>query len=170
VPHATLSINSDEIVIPTDGGAVRLPLRQIRAWAYFGSEPMMRQAIVDTGCPACTLPKRIWERLDRQSDIAWIADPPATVPVGALTRTTVLLGGRYPYRLGRVRLRIVDLGDGQLAPREVMALCTEDGAGDRPEAERLPLILGLAEVLNGRALLLQVSENGARWSALLNEP
>lgn len=169
--HAKLLIDFSETVVLIDGGGViRLPKRQIRAWAYFGSEPAIRQAVVDTGCPVCTLPKRVWEKLNDRGDITWLADPPAAVPATALTRTTILLGGRYPYRLGRVRLRIVDLGDGQLAPREVPVLCTEDDAARRPDSERVPLIVGLADALNGRALLLQVSEGGARWAAVITEP
>jgi hypothetical protein len=168
VSHAKLSIDYRETVVPAaGGGAIRLPRRQIRAWAHFGTERVMRQAVVDTGCPICTLPKRIWEKLDRRGDVAWVADPPATVSAGGITHTTALLGGRYPYRLGRIRLRIVDLGDGELAPRDVLTLCTEDPAV--PPQDPLPLIIGLAEVMNGRSLLLQVSESGERWLALMTE-
>ncbi len=45
-------------------------------------------------------------------------------------------------------------------------MCVEDGTSPMP----LPLILGLAEVMNGRALLLQASEHGERWVALVTEP
>jgi len=125
----------------------------------------MRQAIVDTGCPVCTLPKRVWNKFNDRGDISWLAAPPATVSAAELTHTTVLLGGRYPYRVGRVRLRIVDMGDGQLSAIKVLALCTEDA-----ETSEVPLILGLAEILNGRSLLIQASESGERWAAVINEP
>lgn len=166
MPHARLYFAESELAVSAAGGSpLRLPVRQIRAWAYFGSEGKMRQAVVDTGSPVCTLPKKLWQELDRLGDVIWVANPPATVPADQLTSTTVLLGGRYRFRVGRVRVRLADMGDGQLAAREVLAFCTEDsGSGE------VPLILGLSEVLNGRSLLVQASENGERWLGLLTEP
>ena len=91
--------------------------------------------------------------------------------VGELARVITVLGGSYPFRLGRVRLEMVDLGDGHIPPREVMAICTEDLPPVSSASQiSLPLIVGLGEVLNGRSLLLQVSEDGLRWLGMMNQP
>lgn len=166
MPHARLYFGDRELVVPTPAGPpLRLRTRQICAWVYFGSDEKLRQVVVDTGSPVCTLPKRFWEKLDDREDIIWVANPPATVPTDQLTNTTTLLGGQYRFRVGRVRVRVADMGDGQLAAREVLAFCIEDG-GSRD----LPILLGLAEVLDGRALLLQVSDGGGRCAGVINEP
>ena len=126
----------------------------------------MRQAVVDTGAPACVLPQRIWTRLDVRGEIAWETGAPARFAgSGTVARTTVF-GGSYRYRLGRVRLAF---SYGQLTPREVLVICTDDPPVVPPQLP-LPLIVGLADVMNGRSLLLQVSDDGQRWSAVLSEP
>ena len=88
--------------------------------------------------------------------------------MGGLPRITVF-GGRYPFRLGRVRLELVDLGTGQLAPRDVTAICTDDPQTAPPHLQ-LPLIVGLADVMHGRTLQLEASADGRRWTATLSEP
>ena len=164
--HARLYFGEHELVVPTpDGPPLRLRTRQIHAWVQFGRDNTLHQTVVDTGSPVCTLPRRFWDKLDDRDDMIWVANPPATVPADQLTNTTTLLGGQYRFRVGRVRVRINDMGDGQLAAREVLAFCLEDGGSGE-----VPLILGLAEILNGRALLLQVSDGGARWAGVINEP
>jgi hypothetical protein len=127
----------------------------------------MHQAVIDTGAPACILPKRIWNSLDSSGEITWVVDPPATVAVGGLVRVLTVLGNSYPFRVARVNLEVLDFGDGHLPPREVLAICTEDIL---PTPNPLPLILGLSEVLEGRALLLQVSDDGQKWAAMMHEP
>ena len=84
---------------------------------YIGRVRVLYRAVVDTGAPACILPTRVWTQLDNRGDVAW---PSGVNPVGGLPRITVF-GGSYPFRLGRIRLELVDLGTGQLAPREVTA-------------------------------------------------
>src|SRR5436309_6700354 len=113
----------------------------------------------DSRCPRptaerCTfiLARRVWSEFHSRGDIAWVAHPPGTTEIGGLPRTTVL-GTQYPFRLGRVRLELVDFGDGRLAAREVLVICTEDVPPIRPLP--LPLVIGLAEVMNGRSLLVQ---------------
>jgi hypothetical protein len=175
MPHVTIrspDIGGVTLLTPT-GGTVYLPQRRLLAWVYLGSEAQMRPAIVDTGAPACILPQRIWTALDDRGEIAWLTDTSAQLAKGKNAGEpahTIVAGGRHQYRLGRVRPSLTDLGDGRLAPcDEVLALCTDDPIVP-PEEDSLPLIIGLAEVLNGRSLLLQVSESGERWSALMNEP
>lgn len=165
MPHARLYFGESELVVPTPAGPpLRLRTRQILAWVQFGGTPL-RQVVVDTGSPVRILPKRFWDKLNRRNDIIWVANPPATVPTDQLTNTTTLLGGQYRFRVGRVRVRVADMGDGQLAARDVLAFCLDDGASDE-----VPLIVGLSGVLDGRALLLQASDGGGRWAGVVNEP
>lgn len=166
MPRVSLNVRRDaDVTIPAPSGTVYLPQRRIYAWARFGSEYWMRQAVIDTGAPACILPWRVWTELDRLGDIAWIG---SANPVGGLPRITVF-GGSYPFRLGRVRLELVDLGTGQLAPRDVTVICTDDPQTAPPHLQ-LPLILGLADVMHGRTLQLEASADGRRWTATLSEP
>jgi len=51
----------------------------------------------------------------------------------------------------------------------VLVICTDDPAVAPPHLS-LPPIIGLADVLNGRSLLLQVSADGQQWTATLSEP
>ena len=171
MPHAAL-LTQDEggITLPTpSGGMIYLPKRRVRIWVRLGSEFMLRHAILDTGAPACILPNRIWTSLHGDGEITWEAGPPGIAPVANLPRMPIF-GERHPFRLGRVRLELADLGDGRLASREVLAICTEDiPPPPNTNRERLPLIIGLSEVLDGRSLLLQVSEDGQRWLAMMHQ-
>jgi hypothetical protein len=125
----------------------------------------MRQAVIDTGAPASILPSRVWSDLDRRGDISWIS---SANPVGGPPHITVF-GGRYPFRLGRIRLEIVNVGTGQLAPRDMTAICTDDPQIAPPHLQ-LPLILGLADVMHGRTLTVEASADGQQWMASLSEP
>jgi hypothetical protein len=167
VPSVALSAQDTggATLLALAGGTVYLPQHRLRTWVYLGGEGAMRQAVVDTGAPACILPQRVWSRLAVRGDITWATDSPAFFPTGAIAHTTVS-GGQYPYRLGRVRLRFAY---GSLAPRDVLVICTDDPAVAPPHLS-LPPIIGLADVLNGRSLLLQVSADGQQWTATLSEP
>jgi hypothetical protein len=166
MPTVTLSVQDEggATLLAFGGGTLYLPQRRLHTWVYLGSESAMRQAVIDTGAPACVLPYRVWSRLDTRGDITWATDSPALFLTRAVAYTTVF-GGRYPYRIGHVRLRFAY---GSLAPREVLAICTDDPSVVTPPL--LPLIVGLADVLHGRSLLLQVSTDGQQWTATLSEP
>jgi len=125
----------------------------------------MRRAVIDTGAPASILPWRVWSDLDKRGDIAWIT---STSPVGGPPHITVF-GGSYPFRLGRIRLEVVNVGTGQLASRDVTAICTDDPQTAPPHLQ-LPLILGLADVMHGRTLTVEASADGQQWTATLSEP
>jgi hypothetical protein len=169
VPNVSLSVLANTgVTVLAAGGTVHLPQRQICAWAYFGTERWMRQAVIDTGAPASILPFRIWDGLNQRGDIAWIGAAPPAVPAGGAPHVTVF-GGRYPFWLGRVRLELVDSGGGGLPARDVLAICTDDPQTVAPPL-RLPLVVGLADVMNGRSLLLRVSADGQQWTAVLSEP
>ncbi len=124
----------------------------------------MREAVIDTGAPACILPRRVWTALDARGDIAWLTEFPAHFAGSGNVAHTIVFGGQYRYRLGRVRLESCD---GQLAPREVLAICTDDPLVVK---NPLPLLIGLANVMHGRTLLIEASDDGQRWSATLSEP
>lgn len=149
------------VTAPLAGGPVYLPNREIRVWGYFGTEPVMRAAVLDTGAPACTLPARVWTALDRRHDITWLGPRVSG-------HSIKVFGGSYPFRLGRVRLQLVDLAS-ELAPRDVIAICTDDPQATASHLQ-LPLLVGLADVLHGRSLLVEASADGRTWTAALTEP
>ena len=130
----------------------------------------MRGAVIDTGAPGCILPQRVWATLDARGDVEWVTDFPARLAEEEKITFATVFGGSYQYRLGRVRLEFCD---GQLAPREVLAICTDDPPVDpqaSPPQPIFPLILGLADVMHGRTLLIEASADGQRWAATLSEP
>lgn len=163
MPHAPIAVQDvGGISHPaTDGGVVYLPKYRLFVMIRLGSEYMSRQAFIDTGAPTCVLPRRVWATLDARGEIEWLTDDPTRLPSGE-PAVTAVLGGSHRYRLGRVR---VSFDKGDLDPREVLAVCT-----DNPPDKSPPLLLGLADLMRGRSLLLQVSEDGKRWSAQLTEP
>jgi hypothetical protein len=125
----------------------------------------MRQVVIDTGAPASILPSRVWSDLDKRGDIMWVS---GVNPIGGPPRITVF-GGSYPFRLGRIRLEIVNAGAGQLAARDVAVICTDDPQTAPPHFQ-LPLLLGLADVMHGRTLTVEASADGQQWMATLSEP
>lgn len=147
-------------------------LRQwrLRVWVRLGNEFQVRQAVLDTGAPACILSQQVWAPLHQRGQIEWVCNAPGLVAREQLPRLAVVRG-RYPYRLGWLRLQPVDLGTGELSARPVVAICTEDGRTVPGDPESLPrlLVLGMAEVLNGRTLQLSVSADGKSWAGSLSE-
>lgn len=154
------------------GGTAYLPQRRLRSWVRLGGELLPREAVVDTGAPACIFSKLVWSNFHARGAIAWVAHPPTTVGRETLPRVNVH-GGNYPFRLGRIRLQLVDLEKNQLAARDVLVICTEDEpadpANDPPQLPRL-ILIGLADVMHGRTLLIETSADGQRWAATLSEP
>lgn len=154
------------------GGTAYLPQHRLRSWVRLGGELLPREAVVDTGAPACIFSKRVWEKFHSRGAIVWVAHPPTEAGRATLPRVDVH-GGNYPFRLGRIRLQLVDLDKNQLAPRDVLVICTEDvpiGPGNGPpELPRLVLV-GLADVMHGRTLRVEASADGQRWAATLSEP
>ena len=104
--------------------------------------------------------------MDANGDIAWVTDFPSRYARSKKPAYHTVSNSRHQFRLGRVRLHFAY---GQLAPREVLAICTDDRPVD-PDADPLPVLIGLADVMNGRSLLLQVSADGQQWAATLSEP
>jgi hypothetical protein len=171
VPAINLIAQNDgEVVIPVPGAPpLVLPKRRIRAWVRLGNEYAVRQAIVDTGAPYCTITKRVWAKLDSQQQIDWVAFPPGDAAAARLP-TTELLGGKHPFRIGRVRIRLTELAPNSpiIDFGPVPAICVENDI--IPDVVNSGIILGLGGVLDGRTLIVQVSEAGDRWSAALVQP
>lgn len=115
-----------------------------------------------TGAPACVLPSRFWGPLAARGDITWVTGAPARFAASGRAAATAVAGSSFPYRLGRVRPAF---SYSQLAPRAVLALCIDD-----PAHIRVPLLVGLADVMHGRALHLDASPDGQHWTATLSEP
>lgn len=170
MPQISLSVqHTGGVTVPVGGGSsLFLPELRILGWGYFGSETQMRQAVIDTGASACLLPFHFWSVFNSRKDITWIGSTPPTVPSGGLPRVSAS-GGQHSFWLGRVRVALADLGSGLLAPRDVLAMCTDD-PHPTPVHLRLPLIIGLADVMHGRTLLVEASADGQRWTASLSEP
>jgi hypothetical protein len=172
VPHVHLTVeDAGGRTLPATAGAIYLAQRRVYAWVRVGRELLPRQAVFDTGAPACIFSWRVWEPFARRGEITWVAHPPAEAGRDSLPRIDVH-GGHYPFRLGRIRLQLVDLDGRHLAPREVIVICIEDepsGTGDPPHLDRL-LLVGLADVMHGRALRLEASPEGRQWTATLSEP
>lgn len=163
MPNFPLTVSDDGgAELAAASGTVYLPQYRLHAWVNFGTDPVMQWAVIDTGAPACTLPSRLWRRLDARGDITWVTGSPARFARSGRVAVTVVSGGSFTYRLGRVRLVF---SYGALAPREVLAICTDD-----PPPVRVPLLIGLADVMHGRTLTVEASADGRMWSATLGEP
>lgn len=156
------------LTIPNASGpSVYLPQFRLRAWVRLAGEYAQRQAVVDTGAPACILTKPIWLPLHQRGRITWLGDSP-DVPGKGLPEV-LILQGRYPFRLGRITVELVDLDKGRLAPVSALVQCIEDHTD--PAATPLPrlLILGLADLLLGRTLTLTASTDGRSWTGAISE-
>ncbi|MCI0699495.1 MAG: hypothetical protein L0241_00220 [Planctomycetia bacterium] len=69
----------------------------------------MPDTVLDTGAPLTIFPFQVWQPF--ADAIQWLNQPPA----GSGGRSVTILGGTFPYRLGRLRFGAVDL-DGNWLP------------------------------------------------------
>src|SRR5438309_1718109 len=88
-----------ETTLLAPGGAVSFASREIRTSVYLGGERQMRGAVLDTGAPACILPRRVWTTLDARGDIVWLTESPARFAGSGNVAHTTVFGGHYQYRL-----------------------------------------------------------------------
>jgi hypothetical protein len=125
---------------PLDGAAVR-------------TASSIRRALIDTGAALSVFPERVWRSFQHRIEWLTFAGHSAS---HQLPRVRVL-GGEYPYRMGRVRVAAIDREGHRLPALPVIAQFTED-------AGRLPRILmGMrGGILEGRRLLLDVAR-GQAW-------
>jgi hypothetical protein len=145
-----------------------LPVYRLRLWVRVGGEYAQRQAVLDTGAPLTIFSKQVWAPLHARGAIEWISPAPAAGQ--PLSRTTVL-HGTYPIRLGRIQVQPVDLATGALRATRILVQCTEDERQQPNDPEPLPrlLIFGMAELLIGRKLTVEVSPDGTVWEGFLYE-
>lgn len=149
-----------------DGSQLLVPKHRLRPWVKLGSDYQSRQAVFDTGAPCTLLSKRAWVKLAARGEVNWVLHAPNETADRDLPKTE-LLGAPRQYRIGRVRVSLVD-GNRDCDLGFVLALCltTDSVAG----AVSASVILGMCEVLNGRTVLVQASPDGAKWSAALMQP
>lgn len=152
------------------GGAVYLPAYRLRMWVTLGTDHAVRQAVVDTGAPAAVFPNYVWSGLARRGDIEWVAHPPDTSPRRDLPRV-VILGGRYPFRLGRGLVTPVEITGAVLGPTPVFVQCLEDTRETPADPEPITrlFVLGLGGLLHGRTLTVSAAADGGAWAAALAE-
>lgn len=106
------------------------------------------RAMIDTGAPVSVVTHDAWTQLDRLGLIEFL--PP---PAGVSVPRAVIAGGRSEYRLGRIRLGLLDRdapnGPRRLPPVPVIAQLLADSSIRLP----FPVLLGLhGGILDGRTL------------------
>lgn len=141
IPLARLVVTL--VVIPRDAGEDYRPEVKDR-WSP--------DAILDTGAPLTLFPYPVWQPFE--SAITWLAQPP--LPAGGQRRVTIL-GGSWAYRLGRVRIGMIDTAGGWLAPAWTNAWFLDDDPVAPKQA-----VLGLRTGLfDGRQL--RSDSSGEEW-------
>lgn len=106
------------------------------------------RAILDTGAPLSIFPHPVWQPFEPA--IQWLVQPPNAV------RQVTVLGGTWPYRLGRVRAGATDR-DGRWPPAVwVNALFLDPVPNPLPEA-----VIGLrCRLLDNRRLRQEGAPSG----------
>lgn len=99
-------------------------------------------AILDTGAPLSVFPFKVWEPF--ADAIQWLDQPPA----GSTGRRLTILGGSFPYRLGRLRFGAFDADGNQLPATFSNVWFLEDGPAAPKQA-----VLGLRTRLFDRRQL-----------------
>jgi hypothetical protein len=133
-------------VVPHDGGdrPIQIPV---------GYSP---EAILDTGAPLSLFPYPVWQSF--ADAVVWIDQP----PTGGPERRVAILGGRFPYRLGRLRIGACD-EENQLPPvwMNIWFLTADDPAAPKQA------VLGLrTRLFDGRQLRCEAAPGdplGQRW-------
>jgi hypothetical protein len=129
------------------GEEFEFPLLRLVTTVKVGNELQFR-AVVDTGAWVSLIEYDTWTRLSRLGLVEFL--PP---PAGAATSRAVIAGHRSEFRLGRVRLGLIDRdepnGPRELPPVPVVAQMLLDPQLRLP----FPVVLGLhGGVLDGRSL------------------
>ena len=129
------------------GEEFEFPLLRLTTTVTVGSD-LRFLALVDTGAWVSIITHETWTQLDQLGLVEFL--PP---PAGAGTARAILGGGRSEFRLGRIRLGLIDRDDPngprELPPVPVVAQLLLDPQFRLP----FPVILGLhGGVLDGRTL------------------
>lgn len=135
------------VILPADAAGDRPPQVIGDRWAP--------DAVVDTGAPLSLFPYPVWKPFG--SAVTWLEQSPPAV--GA--RRVTVLGGRWAYRFGRVRVGVIDTDRRWLPAARLNAWFLDDAPGAPRQA-----ILGLRCHLFDRRRLRQepAAPDGApRW-------
>jgi len=142
----------ESLVIP------RMRLETLIQFAPFkgsssAASPPVRAALIDTDTALSVFPEREWRPWEHC--IEWLTFP-AHSASHKLPRIRVL-GGQYPYRMGRLQIAVVDEDGHRLPSMPVIAQFTED-AGSLSR-----ILMGMrGGILEGRRLLVDVAR-GQAW-------
>jgi hypothetical protein len=85
-------------------------------------ESRIVSSIIDTGSPISVFHYETWHPY--RSEIRWLTPLPKDA-----TQTLTVLGGKWPYRLGRIRIAAFDDAGGWIPPIKTLALFLEDSPG-----------------------------------------
>jgi hypothetical protein len=137
-------------VIDAGGHIIPLAYRRLATTVFLGDHPaLLLDAWFDTGAYLTILPQDAWDHPGVRDRIEWLNLPPGSLPLSPLT----VMGGRYPFRLGRVTMTAIDLRTKRRLSSPVIAKFVEDAAAPRP-LERI--LIGLRHgLLDGRRLVLE---------------
>jgi hypothetical protein len=145
IPRLRLVVNL--FVLPRDAADRHRPAALPTGWSP--------EAILDTGSPLCLFPSQLWQPF--RDVIQWLDQPPAAAP-----RRVTILGGRFTYRLGRVRFGLFDL-DGNWLPAVWSNAWFLNDVPDAPGQA----VLGLrTRLFDGRQLRCEVAPHepfGQSW-------
>ncbi len=117
------------------------------------TSPILRDALIDTGAALSVFPEREWRKWEER--VEWLAWAGQNVG-GAVPRVRVL-GGNYPYRVGRVSVAAFDVDGRRLPPVPVVGQFAEDGGS------LSRILVGLhGSILDGRRLVVDATA-GQAW-------
>jgi hypothetical protein len=119
--------------VDSRGELVVIPRLRLETLLDFGpprgagssSGPFVRGALIDTRAGLSVFPEREWRKWE--SRVEWLAWA-GRVAERAPPRVKVL-GGNYPYRVGRVWVTALDADGRRLSPVPVVGQFPEDGGG-----------------------------------------
>ncbi len=110
MPELKLDVYEEAGLVVSDGvnPPMNLDQRRLFLWVKLGDEFAQRHAILDTGSPYTILSKQVWSVLHRRGSVRWVAHAPEISRRDKLPRA-VVAGGSYPFRLGRIAVRVTHL-------------------------------------------------------------
>jgi hypothetical protein len=147
--------------VDSAGDAIVLPRLRLRVLLAFGiprgssvNFAPPRGAFIDTGAPLSVFPEREWRPWEDR--IEWLRFAGGVTARAPRLR---VLGGSYPYRMGRVLVAAADTHGRQLPRVPVIAQFAEDGGN------LSGILMGMrGGILDGRRLVVDVDRERA-WLA-----
>lgn len=148
-----LNGNPDFLFIRPGGSVDSIPALRLRTYVDLLALVRPREnaslraaapdCIIDTGGCLCLLPEYVW----KQFKPGVVTSLPFTLSMPHHRRSVTVGGGRYPYELGELTIRLHDLRRRTMDVR-IVAQLTRDGG-----ALTIPMVLGLrGGAIDGRVL------------------